>query len=231
MSAKERYHAILEEVAERTVQSGRSQSDVKVITVSKTWPLQDLLPIYQEGCRYFGENRVMEALEKSEQGPSDVLWHFIGPLQKNKVNKVIGVFDCLHSIQNVELAEKISTASLQKGLTTNILLQVNTSGELSKQGFTEESCRQNIEALWKLPGIKVKGLMTMAPFTQDEKIVRHCFAGLRNLRDILRQDLGQSDVLVDLSMGMSNDYLIAIDEGATLLRLGTCIFGKREVQK
>lgn len=186
--------------------------NVKLVVVTKNVPVEDISLVYELGCRDFGENRVQDALPKIEELPPDIRWHFIGTLQKNKVKKVVGNFALIHSVDSVELAQEIS----KQGIDTSILLQVNTSGEESKQGFTEDEFRRNLAMIQKMPYIQVKGLMTMAPLTEDVDQIRMCFRRLRELRD----ELG----LKELSMGMSHDYKIAIDEGATIVRIGSAIF-------
>lgn len=184
---------------------------VKIVAVSKGCSLEQILALYEVGCRDFGESRVQEALLKIEKAPKDIRWHFIGKLQKNKVRKVIGKFFLIHSVDSFDLAEKISQVSQEMNVVTSILFEVNTSGEPSKSGFKPEEVR-----LINLSGISLKGLMTMAPLTDNIHIIRKTFSDLRLLRDKLG--------LKELSMGMSSDYWIAIEEGATMLRLGSCIF-------
>lgn len=213
------YQKLLQEIADEAKRANRDPNDIKLIAVSKTHPWDIVKEVYDAGCRSFGENRVQEALEKKEQAPPDAQWHLIGTLQKNKVNKVIGAFALIHSVDTLELAEKISEASKLKGITTPILLQVNVSGEESKHGFTAETVTAAFPQLKALPNIKVEGLMTMAPFTEDKSVCVECFKNLRFLRD----QLG----LKELSMGMSNDWREAVQQGATLLRVGSAIFGAR----
>ncbi len=213
------YLKFLAELYEIVHAAGRKQKDVKVVAVSKTHPVSVLEQVYAKGCCEFGENRVPEFLEKAAfpfRGHGDVHWHFIGPLQKNKVAKIIGKTTLIHSVDSYDLAKKISEASVESGVITAILAQVNTSGESSKQGFTPQEFTQTLQLLKELPGITLEGLMTMAPLTENEVTIRRTFATLRKLRD----DAG----LLHLSMGMSNDYKIAVEEGATLLRVGSKIF-------
>ena len=202
------YLSILEKVARK---------DITVIAVSKQRSIEEIKIAYNQGCRDFGENRIPEALEKMALLPKDINWHFIGALQKNKVNKAIGHFGLIHSVDNPELAAKIAKSSEAANVTTSILLQVNTSGEASKQGLNPEAWRPYLESLFALKNIEIKGLMTMAPLTEDTALIRQTFRTLREFRDELNLPL--------LSMGMSHDYKIAIEEGANLLRIGTSIFG------
>jgi pyridoxal phosphate enzyme (YggS family) len=223
VQSSQEYTQLLNEIAEIALKSGRDPNEIKLIAISKSYPWYHIEPVYKSGCRNFGENRLQEALEKKSEAPQDVLWHFIGPLQKNKVRKAIGQFVMIHSVDTPELAKKISECSLEANLKTRILLQVNTSGEKTKQGMSIEEWKSCFEFLLPLQGILIDGLMTMAPFLQDEKVIRRCFSQLRLFRDSLKELTGLS--LPELSMGMSNDYPYAIKEGATLLRVGTKIFG------
>ncbi len=197
---------------------------VTLVAVSKGRSVTEMLKVYAAGVRDFGENRVQEAFEKMEQMPADVRWHFIGKLQSNKISKVIGRFVLIHSVDSAELARKISRSSLQRGLRTPILLEANTSGETSKSGLRPEEWEAVFPVLLDLEGIEVKGLMTMAPLTDNESIIRDSFAKLRQLRDRLQSRGGKEVDLSTLSMGMSSDHVIAIEEGATLVRIGTAIF-------
>lgn len=214
----ERLEKVRSQIAEACHKSGRDPSDVALIAVTKYATNEDLLEAYRLGLRSFAESRIPTALEKMAHLPSDISWHFIGHLQSNKAAKSAGRFALIHSIDSLALAKKISDASLVQNCITQLLLQVNTSGEASKQGFTISACRQHFAKLSQLPGIAVQGLMTMAPLTEDEQVLRSCFSLLRSLRDELK--------LPHLSMGMSHDFPIAIEEGATLLRIGSALFGK-----
>lgn len=205
-----RYREMKDAVAKAALECGRSPENILLLAVSKGCSLEEILAAYKDGCRDFGESRVQEALEKIENAPKDINWHLIGSLQTNKVKKAIGKFKLIHSVDSYELAEKISNASIK----IPILLQVNTSGESTKHGLSPQ---ENLEKFFRLPGVSVEGLMTMAPFVENEAVIRDCFVKLRNLRD----QYG----LKHLSMGMSHDWRIAIEEGATILRIGTNIFG------
>lgn len=185
---------------------------VKLIVVTKNIPVESIQSVYELGCRDFGENRVQEALPKIEEMADDIRWHFIGTLQKNKVKKVVGRFDLIHSVDSFELAQEIS----KQGIDTKILLQVNTSGEESKQGFSPGEIEKKLPLIQKLPFVQVQGLMTMAPLTENVAEIRSCFRSLRELRD--------RHGLQELSMGMSHDYMMAIEEGATMVRIGSAIF-------
>ncbi|KIC75476.1 UPF0001 protein [Neochlamydia sp. TUME1] len=224
MSIRDNYRALQQEIAETAHACNRKIEDIKLIAVSKKQPWEFIFPLYQEGCRNFGENRIQEALPKIKQAPPDCYWHFIGPLQKNKVRKAVGPFVLIHSVDSLDLANKIAEVSKQLNLITAILLQVNTSQEQSKQGMTCEECYQNFNDFLSLPHLDVQGLMTMAPLTDNEKIIAKSFERLRRLKEALLKDYKPSNQLPHLSMGMSQDYKLAIREGATLLRIGSKIW-------
>ncbi len=218
------YSRIQQSIAAAAEKCGRQPGDIKLIAVTKTvgWPEANVL--YDMGQRDFGENRLHQAFEKMAVAPQDCAWHLIGTLQSNKVAKAIGHFPLIHSVDSLALAQKISQQSQKANLTTSILLQVNTSGEISKHGMTPQECRHNFEQIAQLPALSIQGLMTMAPFSSDEKLVRSCFAGLRQLRDALRVVSNHQKLLPHLSMGMSHDFQWAIAEGATIVRIGTALF-------
>lgn len=222
MSVSGKYLLIKEAVARTARACGRDPAAVQIVAVTKGHALQHVVPVLAEGCWDFGENRVPEALEKMAQAPAAVRWHLIGTLQKNKVRKVVGKFHLIHSVDSLELAEKISTVSGELGVQTKVLLQANTSGEAAKHGLDGAGWKAVFPQVMALPHLEVQGLMTMAPQTEDQAVVRRCFAALRELRAELEAMAGCS--LPHLSMGMSGDWPIAIEEGATLLRIGTAIF-------
>lgn len=223
MTIIENYHHVRQQIAEVAYACGRNPQDIELVVVTKGRAWAEFNPLYHLGARDFGESRLQEAEEKMMATPEDIHWHYIGALQKNKVRKVIQSFVLIHSVDSLELAQKISACSQEEDQTTRVLLQVNTSGEMSKQGFTEDEVKRDFETLWQLPGVQVEGFMTMAPLTDDEMTIRKCFHKLWNLRDEFMIRGGIS--LPHLSMGMSHDYPHAILEGATLLRIGSAIFG------
>lgn len=227
-SIPERYSWIKAKIAELACACGRNPEEITLVAVSKTFAADHILSAYKSGCRDFGENKVQEALEKIEALPDEMRWHMIGTLQKNKVRKAIGKFSLIHGVDNLELAEKIAICSGEAGLCTRLLLQVNISGEETKHGLNANEWRDSFERVLKLKNISLEGLMTIAPLAHDSAIVRNCFRNLREFRDELQTIAGERALLRHLSMGMSNDYPIAIQEGATLLRIGSAIFGKRD---
>lgn len=217
------YKKIIKEIQEIKKRCNRHENEkVTLVCVSKGRPSSVLLPLYDAGCRQFGENRVQEALIKIDEMPKEIEWHFIGHLQLNKVKKIMGKFSLIHSVDSVELAQQISRYSKELGMTTHILLQANTSGEETKQGLSGKAWKENIETVISLPNLSVDGLMTIAPLTSDTQITRDCFKKLRELKEQLAENVGSG--FIHLSMGMSHDYPIAIEEGATLVRIGTAIF-------
>lgn len=222
MNVVQNYKIVCEKAAECALLAGRDPETVRLVTVTKHHSWSEAQPIFQDGGRDFGENRLQEALVKMGEAPKEARWHLIGTLQKNKVRKALSHFCLIHSVDSAELAIKISEVSQELGIVTNILLQANTSGEQAKHGLSPAQWEEQIEKIIGLPGIDIKGLMTMAPLAEDEKTIRKCFAGLRNLRDVLASKTQLP--LPELSMGMSLDYPLAIAEGATLIRIGSAIF-------
>lgn len=218
------YKEIQNKIDEVAIRSGRDRSELTLVAVSKGRSMEDISSVFDAGCFDFGENKVQEVLEKQPQAPRQIQWHFLGTLQKNKVRKVIGKFHLIHSVDSVELAEKISVCSLERGLVTSILLQVNISGEKTKHGFSVAELTESIASLVEKKGLNIKGFMTMAPFAAEEAVIRKCFTDLRKTRDHLQSLVGARASFKELSMGMSHDFALAIEEGATLLRIGTAIF-------
>lgn len=224
MSIKRAFVEIAQNVKEKALSCGRNPQEVTVIAISKNISLESMRSVYQEGCREFGESRIQESVGKIAELPKDCRWHFIGSLQSNKVGKVISSFQLIHSVDTLQLAHKISHMSQERGIKTSVLLQVNTSGEASKHGLSPEEWKKALDSMNQLPGLKIEGLMTMAPFTDDHQMIRDCFHKLYVLRESWRSEMKDPLIFRHLSMGMSHDYLIAIEEGATLLRIGSAIF-------
>lgn len=225
----------LEWVKSRIVQTakkaGRSPDSVCLVAVSKTISLEKITEACEAGAELFGENRVQEALDKIDRlGQStqrNVEWHFIGHLQKNKVKQIIGRFGLIHSVDSTALAQVINEKSLAEGRITTVLIQVNVSGETSKFGMAPDELESALRTMSKMPGVKVEGLMTIPPYAEDPEKSRGFFTQLRELRDKMAElGIGGID-LKELSMGMSNDFTVAIEEGATLVRVGSAIFGDR----
>lgn len=209
------------------MQAGRRPGDVALIAVSKTKPLWMLKEAYEAGVRDFGENKVQELVEKAENMPSDVRWHMIGHLQRNKVRAVIDKAYMIHSVDSLRLAEEISQEAAKRGLVVKILVEVNVAGEESKFGVAPKEAEELIRSIAALPGIRVCGLMTIAPFVENPEENRVFFKSLKNLSvDIEGKNI--DNVTMDfLSMGMTGDYEVAAQEGAAYVRVGTGIFGER----
>lgn len=205
----------------------RNADDVTLIAVSKTKPVSMLMEAYEDGCRDFGENKVQEILEKIDLMPEDSRFHMIGHLQRNKVKYIIDKVVMIHSVDSIRLAEEISKEALKKQVEMDILIEVNVAGEDTKFGVSCEDTIELIRNISVLPAIHVKGLMTIAPYVENQEENRVHFAKLRQLAvDIMQENI--DNVKVDiLSMGMTGDYEVAIEEGATHVRVGTGIFGGR----
>jgi len=204
---------------------GRQVSDIRLVAVSKTYPPSVIREAWEAGQRVFGENRVQDALPKIQELPAETEWHFIGHLQSNKIRKALPAFTLIHGVDNPELAIQINRIAGEMGLTASVLLETNVSGEASKFGFSPDALRQNLEDLLSLPNLCVKGLMTMAPYSEDPEKARPFFSALRELREDLTSKTQYP--LPELSMGMSGDFEVAIEEGATIVRIGSSIFGHR----
>ena len=209
------------------VSCGRKPEDAVLVAVSKTKPVEMIQPVYDAGCRDFGENYVQEIMDKYEKLPSDIRWHMIGHLQTNKVKYIIDKVYMIHSVDSLHLAEVISKEAGKKNVVAKILLQVNVAEEDTKFGTTLQDAKSLYDEVIKLPNIQVMGLMTSAPYVENPEENRQYFANLRQLSvDLFRENVdNKSDVL--LSMGMSNDYTVALQEGAGMIRVGTDIFGER----
>ena len=207
--------------------SGRKREDVTLIAVSKTKPVEMLEEAYAYGCRYFGENKVQELDEKYDIMPKDIHWQMIGHLQRNKVKYIIDKAELIHSVDSIRLAETIDKEAEKHGVIANILIEVNVAKEESKFGLMPEEVPEFVEKIAGFPHIRVKGLMTIAPFVENPEDNRPVFAHLRKLSvDINAKNIDNVNVSI-LSMGMTNDYEIAVEEGATMVRVGTAIFGER----
>lgn len=207
--------------------SGRKREEVTLIAVSKTKPLDLLQEAYDAGARHFGENKVQEILEKYDKLPCDVHWHMIGHLQRNKVKYIIDKVDMIHSVDSLRLAQTISDEAVKHNVTMKILIEVNVANEESKYGIPLCEVSELTDQISKLPNIIVKGFMTVAPNSKDSEENRKFFKDLYKVGvDIKNKNYDNNNIDV-LSMGMTNDYEIAIEEGSTMVRVGTGIFGAR----
>lgn len=206
---------------------GRDPSEVTLIAVSKTKPAEVIMEAYEEGQRVFGENKVQELTGKIEELPKDIKWHMIGHLQRNKVKYIIGNVDLIHSVDSYRLAEAINIESKKRGIITPILIEVNAAGEMSKFGVRPEETLHLVSDISELDSVKINGLMTIAPYVVDAEENRVFFHKIRELSvDICNKNIDNVNMDI-LSMGMTGDYEVAIEEGATLVRVGTGIFGSR----
>ena len=223
---KEKLSEVNKNIAEACKRCGRDPKEVTLIAVSKTKPVEMLKEAYDCGVRVFGENKVQELEIKIPNLPSDISWHMIGHLQRNKVKYLIGKVDLIHSVDTLRLAEEISRLSVKNQVVTDILIEVN-DGEETKFGTDMNETITLVEDIAKLPGIHIKGLMTIAPYVVDSEENREFFRKIKDLSvDIAAKNIDNVDMDV-LSMGMTNDYMVAIEEGATMVRVGTGIFGER----
>ena len=226
----ERYNEVKKHVEEACKRVGRDPREVTVIAVSKTKPVEMIEEAMEAGARVFGENKVQELCDKYEQLPKDLHWHLIGHLQRNKVKYIVDKAELIHSVDSLKLAEEISKEALKKNVEVNILIEVNVAEEESKFGVSVEETPVLVEEIAKLPGIHIQGLMTIAPYTTDPEENRPVFRTLKKLAvDIKKKNI--DNVCMDvLSMGMTGDYQVAVEEGATLVRVGTGIFGERNYE-
>ena len=224
---KENLNRVQENIRNACARAGRKEDEVTLIAVSKTKPVSMLEEAYALGVRDFGENKVQELVDKAGQLPEDIRWHMIGHLQRNKVKYIIDKVYLIHSVDSLRLAEEISKEAVKHGVTANILIEVNVAGEESKFGVSPEDTPGLIEEISRLPAIQVRGLMTLAPFVEKAEDNRIIFNALLKLYvDISRKNI--DNVHMDfLSMGMTGDYEVAVEEGATFVRVGTGIFGER----
>jgi pyridoxal phosphate enzyme (YggS family) len=199
---------------------GRQRQEIQVMAVTKSQAAEKIREAAACGLGLFGENRVQEAEDKLKDLKFLGQWHLIGHLQTNKASKACEIFDAIDSVDSLKLGETLSTWCQRQGRSLRMMAEVNAGGEEQKHGFSRAQAYEEISRLAALPGLRLEGLMTMAPWTADEDLLRRTFAGLRGLRDRLRPDWGE----LQLSMGMSNDYQVAVEEGATVLRIGRALF-------
>lgn len=211
--------------------AGRSRDEVTLIAVSKTKPVEMLQEIYDENIRDFGENKVQELCSKMEQLPSDIRWHMIGHLQRNKVKYIVGKVELIHSVDTYRLAEEINIQAKKQNVIVPILVEVNIAHEESKFGISAEDAILLVEEISKLENIRIKGLMTIAPYVENPEDNRLYFRKIKQLSvDITNKNIDNVFMEI-LSMGMTGDYMVAIEEGATMVRVGTGIFGERNYKQ
>ena len=224
---KENLTKVEENIQKACDKAGRKRSEVTLIAVSKTKPVEMLQEIYDEGIREFGENKVQEMCEKMELMPQDIKWNMIGHLQTNKVKYIIGKTSLIHSVDSLKLAEEIQKQAVKHDVAADILVEVNIANEESKFGISKDETIQMVRDIAKLDHLKIKGLMTIAPFVENPEDNRLYFREIKQLSvDINNQNIDNVSMDV-LTMGMTGDYMVAIEEGATMVRVGTGIFGER----
>ncbi len=224
---QENLKEVRERIAAACARCGRDPGEVTLIAVSKTKPLEDLQAAFDCGCRVFGENKVQEILQKEPEMPEDACFHMIGHLQRNKVRQVLRHVSMIHSVDSLRLAQQIGQDAEKEGLDMDILLEVNVAGEESKYGFAPEEVMEAAVQISSIPRVHIRGLMTIAPFVSNSEDNRVIFEKLYKLSvDIKSKNIDNVAMSV-LSMGMTGDYEVAIEEGATMVRVGTGIFGAR----
>jgi len=216
---------VREQIAEAAAKSGRSADDVELVTITKTHPAEKVREAIEAGQTLFGESRVQEACAKIPELPSNIHWHFVGHLQKNKIRHALPLFEMIHSVDSLTLAQEVNRIADEEGLHGRVLFEVNVAGEGSKFGFAPDKLREQMEELLALPRLTILGLMTIPPMAEEAEASRKYFVQLRQLRDRLQTEFRVD--LAQLSMGMTQDFPIAVEEGATLVRVGTAIFGQR----
>jgi pyridoxal phosphate enzyme (YggS family) len=217
------------QIADAVKKKGRSPDDIELVAISKTHDAEKVREAYEAGQILFGESRVQEARAKIPLLPSGLRWHFVGHLQKNKIRHALPLFELFHSVDSLALAQEMNRIANEDGMHPRVLLEVNVAGEGSKFGFKPETVRAEMELLLALPRLSIEGLMIIPPVAEEAEASRKYFVRLRELRAVLEKEF---DVrLPHLSMGMTNDFPIAVEEGATLVRVGTAIFGERSRTK
>ena len=233
MSIAENYQRIRSRVSAAAERSGRNPDEIKLVAVGKTQPVSVIREAIDSGCRVFGENKVQEADGKIvELGRDAAEWHLIGHLQSNKARKAVQLFDVIHSIDSVELAERLERICVEEGREVlSVFIQVHLAGEETKSGIPETDLQPLIEFLRGCERLQFDGLMVLPPFFDDPEATRPYFVRLREIRDRLAADGGFQGGQGELSMGMSHDFEVAIEEGATVVRIGTAIFGERRYNK
>lgn len=227
---KENLAAVEQNMKAACERAGRSREEVTLIAVSKTKPVSMLKEVYDTGIRTFGENKVQEMCQKMDELPEDIRWHMIGHLQRNKVKYIVGRVALIHSVDTYRLAEEINIQAKKKNITVPILVEVNIAGEESKFGTSAEDAMLLVEEIARLENVRIEGLMTIAPNVSDAEDNRLYFRKIKQLSvDITNKNIHNVSMKI-LSMGMTGDYMVAIEEGATMVRVGTGIFGERIYQ-
>lgn len=225
----ENLERVREQIARAAAKVSRAADEIELIAISKTHDAGKVREAVEAGQTLFGESRVQEARPKIPELPSSLRWHFVGHLQKNKIRHALPLFEMIHSVDSLELAHDVNRIAEEEALHPRVLLEVNVAGEGSKFGFPPNKLREELENLLALPRLSILGLMTIPPVAEDAEASRKFFVQLRQLRDSLQTEFHVD--LAQLSMGMTQDFPVAVEEGATLVRVGTAIFGERSRPK
>jgi pyridoxal phosphate enzyme (YggS family) len=225
MDIAENLERVCEQITQAAAKAGRAVDEIELVAITKTHPAEKVREAVEAGHTLFGESRVQEARAKIPKLPSNLRWHFVGHLQKNKIRHALPLFELFHSVDSLALAQEMSRIAAEEGMHPRALLEINVAGEGSKFGFKAETLRAEMESLLAMPRLSIEGLMCIPPLAEEPEASRKFFVQLRELRDSLENEF---DVKIPhLSMGMTNDFPIAVQEGATLVRVGTAIFGER----
>ena len=224
-SIVENLERVREQIAGAAAKVGRAADEIELVAIAKTHPAEKVREAIDAGQTLFGESRVQEARAKIPELPSNLRWHFVGHLQKNKIRHALPLFEMIRSVDSLGLAQDINRIAEEQGMHPRVLLEVNVGGEGSKFGFKSETLRAEMESLLALPRLSILGLMTIPPLAEEPEASRKYFVQLRKLRDRLQTEFHVD--LAQLSMGMTEDFAVAVEEGATLVRVGTAVFGER----
>ena len=224
-SISENLERVREQIAQGAAKSGRSENEIELVAITKTHPAERIRDAVEAGQTLFGESRVQEARAKIPKLPSNLRWHFVGHLQKNKIRHALPLFELFHGVDSLGLAQEMNRIAAGEGGHPRVLLEVNVAGEGSKFGFTTETLRAAMEPLLELQRLSIEGLMCIPPLADEAESSRKYFVQLRELRDSVEKECNLK--LPHLSMGMTQDFWIAVEEGSTLVRVGTAIFGER----
>lgn len=225
MEVAENLERVCEQIADAAAKAGRAVDEIELVAITKTHPAETVREAVEAGHRLFGESRVQEARVKIPELPSNLRWHFVGHLQKNKIRHALHLFELFHGVDSLGVAQEISRIAGEEGMQARALLEVNVAEEGSKFGFKAETVRAEMESLLGLPRLSIEGFMCIPPLADEAEASQKYFVKLRELRDSLEQEFNVK--LPRLSMGMTNDFPVAVREGATLVRVGTAIFGQR----
>jgi hypothetical protein len=225
MGIAENLERVREQIEEAAAKVGRAANEIELVAITKTHPVERIREAVEAGHTLFGESRVQEARAKIPELASNLRWHFVGHLQKNKIRHALPLFELFHGVDSLALAQEMNRIATEDGMHPGVLLEVNMAGEGSKFGFKPEAVRAEIEALLAPPRLSIEGLMCVPPLAEEPEASRKFFVQLRELRDSLEKEFDVK--LPHLSMGMTQDFWIAVEEGATLVRVGTAIFGER----